>query len=457
MRLAPLALIAVITVLAVVTPSGLYFSRFLSLAPAFAASVWPVVGTLAIGGLAAAMDVVVLLTIGNPGESSHTHLFTLAVIAGATAAAACASHVRQQRERTLAEVRSVAEATQKVLLRPMPHRFGRVDVEALYLAAAAQARVGGDFYEALETAHGVRMIIGDVRGKGLPAVGMVSAILGCFREAAYDEPDLARLARRLDVSANRYTALLPDDRMEYFATAVLVEIPDDGSAVGIVNLGHPPPLLLRAGTVREVTPTAPSPPINMGALVGEDYCVDTFSFVAEDQLLLYTDGVTETRDHSGAFFPLVQHAGRWEAGSPSRLLGQLHSDLVRFSHGRLDDDIAAIAVRAAAGTPPDGRGRGSAHARGRGHFGSSSAITGTSASGNAGGFTAGRGERSNSSSSTIQLNRVLWLRKWSCASLAPVRCIAAVVYARRALGGSRRGRSVPAVPRSPSSWSAGGR
>ncbi|MEU6018788.1 PP2C family protein-serine/threonine phosphatase [Streptomyces sp. NPDC047515] len=350
MRLTPLALTAVITVLAYVTPSGAYFSRFLSLAPAFAASVWPVAGTVAIGGLAAAIDVVILVTIGNPGESSHTHLFTLAVIAGATAAAACASYVRQQREQTLADVRSVAETTQKVLLRPMPHRLGRLDIEALYLAAAAQARVGGDFYEALETAHGVRMIIGDVRGKGLPAVGMASAILGCFREAAYDEPDLARLARRLDVSTSRYTALLPDDRMEYFATALLVEIPDDGSAVGIVNCGHPPPLLLRAGTVREVTPTAPSPPINMGALVGEHYRIDTFSFAAEDQLLLYTDGVTETRDHAGAFFPLVQHAGQWNADSPTRLLGQLHSDLVRYSRGRLDDDIAAIAVRAVADT-----------------------------------------------------------------------------------------------------------
>ncbi|MFB6714877.1 MULTISPECIES: PP2C family protein-serine/threonine phosphatase [unclassified Streptomyces] len=355
-RLAPLALIAIITVVAFVTPSNLHFSRFLSLAPAFAAAVWPVVGTVAVGVLAAALDVVIAATIGSVSEE-RTHLFTLAVIAGATAAAACASHVRQQREQTLADVRSVAETTQKVLLRPMPHRLGRLDIEALYLAAAAQARVGGDFYEALETVHGVRMIIGDVRGKGLPAVGMASAILGCFREAAYDEPDLARLSRRLDVSTNRYTALLPGDPMEYFATAVLVEIPDDGPAVGIVNLGHPPPLLLSAGMVREVTPTAPSPPINMGALVGEDYRIDTLSFAAEDQLLLYTDGVTETRDHTGAFFPLVQHAGQWDADSPSRLLGQLHSDLVRFSHGRLDDDIAAIAVRAAAGTASYRRGR----------------------------------------------------------------------------------------------------
>ncbi|MFF4763780.1 PP2C family protein-serine/threonine phosphatase [Streptomyces sp. NPDC001292] len=345
--LAPLALTAIIAALSFVTPSHLYFSRFLSLTPVLAASVWPVVGTVAIGVLAAAIDVAIAVASGHVGDIPHTHPFTLAVIAGATAAAAYLSHERQQREQTLADVRAVAEMTQKVLLRPMPHRLGRLDIEALYLAAAAQARVGGDFYEALETAHGLRLIIGDVRGKGLPAVGTASAIVGCFREAAYDEPDLARLARRLDVSMSRYTALLPGDHTEYFATALLAEIPDDGSTVEIVNCGHPPPLLFRAGAVREVTPTAPSPPINMGALLGEDYRIDTVPFAAEDQLLLYTDGVTETRDHTGAFFPLVQHAVQWDADSPIRLLEQLHMDLVHYSRGRLDDDIAAIAVRAA--------------------------------------------------------------------------------------------------------------
>ncbi|WP_229812089.1 PP2C family protein-serine/threonine phosphatase [Streptosporangium pseudovulgare] len=343
--LAPLALIAVVTVVAVLTPSPLYFSRFLVIAPALAASMWPVIETVALGLLVLAIDVLIAVTIGTPGEM-HTQLFTSAMIAGVTAAAAYASHVRQQREEHLAQVRSVAETTQKILLRPMPHRLGRFDIDALYLAAATQARVGGDFYEALETPYGVRLIIGDVRGKGLPAVGAASAILGSFREAAYDEPDLARLARRLDVSMSRYESLLSGDNVESFATVLLAQFLDDRPVVEIVNCGHPSPLLLRAGAVREVTPTAPSPPINMGALLGQDYQIDLLPFAAGDQLLLYTDGVIETRDHTGAFFPLTQHAGQWDADSPSRLLEQLHTDLVHYGHGRLDDDIAVVAVRA---------------------------------------------------------------------------------------------------------------
>jgi serine phosphatase RsbU (regulator of sigma subunit) len=347
MLLAPLALAVVITVTASVSPSHLYFSRFLMVVPVLAASMWPVAATVAFGALAVVLDVLIAVAFHHLNQE----LLTFAVIAGVTVAAAYASHVRQQREQTLAEVRAVAETTQKVLLRPVPHHLGRLDIETLYLAAAAQARVGGDFYEALETAHGVRLIIGDVRGKGLPAVGVASAIVGCFREAVHDEPDLARLARRLDVSMNRYTTLMPEGGLEYFATALLAEIPDSEPAMKIVNCGHPPPLLLRAGAVHEVTPTAPSPPINMGALLGEDYRIDALPFTDGDQLLLYTDGVTETRDHTGTFFPLAQQAGHWDTGSPSRLLEQLHKNLVHYSRGRLDDDIAAIAVRAADNRP----------------------------------------------------------------------------------------------------------
>jgi serine phosphatase RsbU (regulator of sigma subunit) len=345
---APLLLVVLIAVVAVATPRNLYFSRFLPVAPALAASMWPVAGTVAIGVLAIA--VVLVAAGGDLPQASH--LFTIAVIAAVTAAASYATHVRRQRERTLAEVRSVADTTQKVMLRTVPPCMGRIDIATLYLAAAAQARVGGDFYEALETAHGVRLIVGDVRGKGLPAVGVASGIVSCFREAAYDEPDLARLADRLELSMSRHLELLPDDGIEYFATALLAEIPDTGTDVRIVNCGHPPPLLLRSGEhVREVVPTVASPPINMAALVGEDYRADTLTFAAGDRMLFYTDGVSETRDRTGAFFPLTERAGRWAAQTPARLLADLHEDLVRFSHGRLDDDIAAVAVRARTADP----------------------------------------------------------------------------------------------------------
>lgn len=252
---------------------------------------------------------------------------------------------RIRRERTLATVRSVAETAQRVLLRPVPRRLGQVCVETLYLSAAAEARIGGDLYEAVPTAYGVRLLIGDVRGKGLAAVETAATMLGAFREAAHDQPDLASVARRVERSMSRRAAQLPGSEVaERFVTAVFAEIPDHEPVVRIVNCGHPPPLLLGHDSVRELDSTDPSPPLNLGVLVGDDYHVDVKPFRPGDQLLLYTDGVTETRDRTGAFYPLAERVRSWGPLTPRELLDHLHQDLLAYSDGCLDDDTAALAA-----------------------------------------------------------------------------------------------------------------
>ncbi|MGW7660323.1 PP2C family protein-serine/threonine phosphatase [Streptomyces sp. NPDC054756] len=255
-----------------------------------------------------------------------------------------ASH-RIRRERTLATLRSVAEAAQRVLLRPVPRRLGRVSMEALYLSAAAEARIGGDLYEAVSTGQGVRLLIGDVRGKGLRAVETAAAMLGAFREAAYEEPDLAGVAHRVERSMSRRAAQLPgSDMAERFVTAVFAEVPDDEPVVRLVNCGHPPPLRLDPEGVTELHPSDPGLPLNLGVLLGVDYCVDVMPFRPGDLLLLYTDGVTETRDATGSFYPLHERIRPWVTLPPPDLLNRLHQDLVTFSDGHLNDDIAALAA-----------------------------------------------------------------------------------------------------------------
>jgi serine phosphatase RsbU (regulator of sigma subunit) len=359
------------------TPTDFAVSRLLPAAPALAASMWSVAATVLLGVVTLAAVLVIQLALSEPATT-----FTAAALGAVTAAAGYAAHVRLQRERTLSQVRSVAEAAQAVVLRPVPHRLGGLGIETLYLAAAEEARIGGDFFEALDTPHGVRVLLGDVRGKGLSAVGVASAVTNCFREAAYDEPDLRRLARRLDTSMSRYSATISvPDAGEGFATAVLAEVRSGGSEVALLNCGHPPPLLqgrdrsggtrgdaghstrdgTRGGTrdsarggTRVLDPSAPSPPLNMAALIGGDYTVDTVPLAPGDRLLFYTDGVTETRDRAGRFFPLSEWAAQHTAVTAPHLLALLHQQLLRFSAGVLDDDIAALVVHRDTAVPDPG-------------------------------------------------------------------------------------------------------
>ncbi|MEV6578630.1 PP2C family protein-serine/threonine phosphatase [Streptomyces sp. NPDC051582] len=349
MRLSPVILMVVIASLAYATPPEMAFSRLLPAAPALAAAMWPVLPTVLLGTVCLLLMIGLSLVFPDLGT-----WWTAAGIIAVTVAAAYGSHARLQRERTLFQVRLVADAAQQVVLSPLPRRFGNIEIESLYLAAAAEARIGGDFYEVVETPYGIRMLIGDVRGKGLPAVGEAAAIVNAFREAAHGGSDLVDIARRLDASSTRYNSSFPSDGpMERFATALLVEIPHEGGRIDVLNCGHPPPLLLNRGELRILESASPSPLLSLAELIGDHYSVDTFDFAPGDLLLLYTDGIAEAHVRDGEFFPLAAWLGRQPPLAPREVLTALHRDLLRHSKGRLDDDVAALAVRLRAPRSPD--------------------------------------------------------------------------------------------------------
>ena len=175
----------------------------------------------------------------------------------ATVLSGVVARVRVEREGRLRAVTRVAEVAQRALLGGVPPALGSLRLAVLYASASAEASIGGDFYEALETPHGVRLLVGDVRGKGLDAVRLAGVVLGSFRDAAQDRPDLAQVTAALDRSVTR--AIGPED----FVTAVLVQVDTDGSAI-VVNCGHPAPLLVRGGRATELDPPEPAPPLGLG-------------------------------------------------------------------------------------------------------------------------------------------------------------------------------------------------
>ncbi|MFD7133796.1 SpoIIE family protein phosphatase [Streptomyces sp. NPDC059894] len=152
--------------------------------------------------------------------------FVLVLVGGVLSVLAAAVRVRN--ERRMLHMRHVAETTRRTVLRPLPPGWGGLDHAAVYLAADADARVGGDFYDIQPGPHGTRVLLGDVQGKGLGAVEAAAALLGTFREAAYHEPDLATVADRLETRMRRHrdhTVALGRDDGDRFATAVLIGFP----------------------------------------------------------------------------------------------------------------------------------------------------------------------------------------------------------------------------------------
>ncbi|MCZ0207657.1 PP2C family protein-serine/threonine phosphatase [Streptomyces sp. UMAF16] len=338
----PVALIVVITVVDMRAPYDVHLGPALVIAPALTPSFAGPRTTAAVGALAVAAQVFLGVTHGGLGTTNHiVQIITLTVLVVLTV---LYSALRMRRQAQLARVRTVAEAAQQVLMWPLPERIGAVRIASLYLAAEDEAQIGGDLYAAARCDGAVRVLIGDVRGKGLPAIGEAALLLGAFRESAHRRVPLTELAATLDQSITRYAAELdrPEEEGERFATALLVEIPDHEPVTRMTSCGHPPPLLLSPGHVVTAPSLRPAPPL--GVQYGVEHVLDEFSFEPGDTLLLYTDGVVEARDERGRFYPLADRVARWTGDGPEALMHHLRRDLLAHAGGRLGDDAALIAV-----------------------------------------------------------------------------------------------------------------
>ncbi|WP_149823052.1 PP2C family protein-serine/threonine phosphatase [Streptomyces tailanensis] len=331
----PVLIVSVIVVVDLVGGAGLTWLPLLAAGPALAATTSGPRGVLCVGLLAGTLAAMLGIRDGAPDRDLAS---VLAALVAVTLASALASALRGRRERVLAAVRSVAETAQHALLKPVPAAVGPFQVAVRYSAAAAEARIGGDLYALVPTPYGVRLIVGDVRGKGLPAVGTAALVLGVFREAAYEEPDLLAVVARIERSLARN--LGSDD----FVTAVVAGYPRSG-CLEVVNCGHAPPLLVSGSGVVPVEPTRPAPPLGLRTLTDERPSLQVLPFADGDQLLLYTDGVTEARDHSREFYPLAERLGRHLSDEPARTLTGLHDELLAHVGGRLEDDAALLLLR----------------------------------------------------------------------------------------------------------------
>jgi hypothetical protein len=333
---AALVLLGLICAMEVADGPEPHYLGLLAAVPFLTAVFVPWRETLTMGALATAAAIV----FGSfPNGMTMQCAVNILGIMVATGIAAVAGTVRARQADRLTELSKLASVAQTAVLRPLGPQVGPLAVAGRYISATAAADIGGDLYEAIDTPYGVRMIIGDVRGKGLDAVRLASIVLGSYRHVAYERADLRAIVADLDRAVARSVG------DEDFVTAALVE--ERGGTLTIVNCGHPAPLLLRRGEVIPLEPPASAPPLGFMPVVRPR--VERLE--PGDRLLLYTDGLAEAR-RDGEFFPTAARAWRLLGhGTVGDGLASLESALVEWVQGRLDDDIALVLMEYA-GVPP---------------------------------------------------------------------------------------------------------
>ncbi|MBT2382224.1 PP2C family protein-serine/threonine phosphatase [Streptomyces sp. ISL-11] len=371
----PFALVVVYLVVIVavdlVTPAHLRLDLFAALAPMTAAVLCTYRQTVFVGIL----DFCLMAThhgvlVSDVAVNRVGSFVGNALMVGASIAVA---RLRRDGEELLERVRATGEAAQRALLRPLPLRTRSVVVDGFYVSSQREALVGGDLYEVVDTPYGTRVLIGDVRGKGLGTLGAGAAVLTAFREAAYHRPDLVSGMEAVEQGLYRYhrsaayqvrtpshpAAAVSEDVAlrvsEEFVTALVFGTEEDapgqdGSRVPVVfvDCGHVAPFLIGPdGEVRELEAADPGLPLGLGNLSPVPRTGRRIALPAACRVLACTDGVTEARDPDGGFYPLAERLGAW-AGLPTReLLERLRADLDAHTGGRLQDDAAVLVMERA--------------------------------------------------------------------------------------------------------------
>ncbi len=236
-----------------------------------------------------------------------------------------------------------------------------LSVAATQLSADRGCRPGGDLYEVIATEHGVRVVMGDVRGHGIAAVDTAAALLDGFREAVQDEPDLDRVLRRLERALDRHLRERPCGEhpvTEEFATVLLLEIGPEGD-VRALNCGHPWPYLISGTRVEQLNGADPLPPLGILPLPPNLPTTWQGPLLPGETLALYTDGVEDARDGHGRFFSLkaaLTSALHAQAPSPQLILEEVLQALLHHAGGAPPDDVALLFLRNDRTNPLGARG-----------------------------------------------------------------------------------------------------
>ena len=211
---------------------------------------------------------------------------------------------------------------------------------ARYLPGAQGTQVGGDWYDAIEVEDGLVLVVGDVMGRGVRAAAQMGQLQATVRAYALDGHGPAAILTRLDK-----VVLAVEDL--HFTTCVVVHLDPVRCTAVLASAGHLPPLLVCADGTTSLLELDPGLPLGVG---GATFVEREVELGAGALLLLYTDGLVESRDS-----PVDSGLARLLAAM-SAPVGDIEQvcDRVLVALGRdggHDDDTAVLAVQLASARP----------------------------------------------------------------------------------------------------------
>jgi len=256
----------------------------------------------------------------------------------------CIDHMSREQRGALEQDLALAANMQSGLLPPRDQRFGDFEIAHHYQPLGP---VSGDYCDVIRCPGGeLFLLVGDASGKGVAASLLMTQLHAVFRSLIHCGIPLKELMER----ANR--VLCEGNGGRSFATLVCARISPSG-LLEVSNAGHCPPLVVRRPEVTRIEAAS----LPLGMFTDVQYDVECRQLDSGDTLILYTDGVTETRDHDDEYGEdrVLELLRRCCDFDPRSLVDACVRDVARFrGPSPATDDITLMAVqrRRAISSPP---------------------------------------------------------------------------------------------------------
>lgn len=199
--------------------------------------------------------------------------------------------------------------------------------------------IGGDTFDYAVDAGQVTAAINDAMGHGLQAALMASLSITTQRNVRRCGGDFRQ---QTETASARLLEQFPDSA---FVTSLMLQLDEESGRVRAINAGHPPPLLLRDGELRQLD-IPPDPPL--GILPALEYTVHDLDVRPGDRLLLLSDGILDGRPRKGAEDFGIPRVAEVLTSAPAlpatELVRLLTTRVLDYCDGKLPDDATAVCL-----------------------------------------------------------------------------------------------------------------
>lgn len=247
----------------------------------------------------------------------------------------CLDHLTPLQQRDLEQDLNLAAHIQSALLpkRDIVHSGWRA---AYHYEPAGP--VSGDYCDLVPVENGdLFFMLGDVSGKGVPASMLMAHLHALFHALIPVNLPLVQMVER----ASR--VFCESTMANQYATLVCGKAGQQGE-IELCNAGHLPPLWVRDSEIRSIEATG----LPLGLFCSEKFSANKIRLNRGEQLVLFSDGLTETQNSMGAEFgvqPLMEMARKHRGSSARELVSAFSAKAENFrSDSPRRDDLTLLVL-----------------------------------------------------------------------------------------------------------------